>query len=292
MATAVTRTGDDVSVGALLRGWRTRRHLTQLALALEADTSARHISFIETGRSAPSRAMVLRLAERLDVPVPERNALLVAAGFAPYYPRTPLDDAAVEPLRTGLDVLLTAYEPYPALVMDGMYDIVAANSGLWALLDGVDDRLLRPPVNGMLLTLHPRGLAPRIRNLPEWRAHLLERVRRQAALRSAGALRGLYEEMAAYPPPDGRDRTPADQAAGPHDTVPYPLALPLRIEKDGRLLSFVSTVATFNTPMDVTVSELAVEAFLPADADTAAFLRSADRTGPSGSRQPVEEAAD
>ncbi|MFC9948469.1 helix-turn-helix domain-containing protein [Streptomyces pratensis] len=265
----MTRTVDDVNVGSLLRGWRRLRRVTQLELALKADSSARHISFIETGRSTPSRAMVLHLAEQLDVPVRERNSLLLAAGYAPSYPETSLAAPAMATLRAGLEQLLGAYEPNPALVMDGLYDVVTANRGVHVLLDGVADHLLQPPMNAMRLTLHPQGLAPRIRNLGEWRAHLLERMERQAALRSSEELRSLYDEVAAYPAPAGE--TPAGH--GPAGAHPY--ALPLRIEAGGRVLSFISTVTTFNTPMDVTVSELAVETFLPADTETADALRAA-----------------
>ncbi|MER6553172.1 helix-turn-helix transcriptional regulator [Streptomyces sp. NPDC020196] len=274
----MTRTVDDPKAGSLLRGWRKLRGLSQLELALRADSSARHISFIETGRSTPSRSMVLHLAEHLDVPVRERNALLMAAGHAPSYPETSLTAPEMTTLRAGLDQLLTAYEPFPALVMNGMYDVVAANKGVGMLLDGVAGHLLRPPLNAMRLTLHPEGLAPRIRNLGEWRAHLLERMDRQATLRSSDALRGLYEEVAAYPAPDDIRSGPDGRPEAPTDVqekAVHPFALPLRIEAGGRVLSFVSTATTFNTPMDVTVSELAVETFLPADPETAAALRAA-----------------
>ncbi|MER6652189.1 helix-turn-helix transcriptional regulator [Streptomyces sp. NPDC000971] len=274
----MTRTVDDPKAGSLLRGWRKLRGLSQLELALRADSSARHISFIETGRSTPSRSMVLHLAEHLDVPVRERNALLMAAGHAPSYPETSLTAPEMTTLRAGLDQLLTAYEHFPALVMNGMYDVVAANKGVGMLLDGVAGHLLRPPLNAMRLTLHPEGLAPRIRNLGEWRAHLLERMDRQATLRSSDALRGLYEEVAAYPAPDDISSGPDGRTEAPTDVqerAVHPFALPLRIEAGGRVLSFVSTATTFNTPMDVTVSELAVETFLPADPETAAALRAA-----------------
>ncbi len=275
MTTAATGARDQVTVGTLLRGWRTRRRISQLELALRADSSARHISFVETGRSLPSQAMVLRLAEHLDVPVRDRNTLLVAAGYAPAYPERPLRDPALAALRTGLDRLLAAYEPNPALLLDGMYDIVAANRGATALLDGVAEDLLRAPMNAMRLTLDPRGLAPRILNLAEWRAHLLERMERQIALRAFAPLRELYEEVAAHPVPGGRPvPVPAEAAA--------PFALPLRIEAGGQVLSFISTVTTFNTPMDVTVSELAVETFLPADAETALALRQHAATREAG----------
>jgi len=275
MTTAMARTVDDVNVGSLLRGWRKLRGVTQLELALKADSSARHISFIETGRSTPSRSMVLHLAEHLDVPVRDRNSLLMAAGYAPSYPETSLTAPAMTTLRTGLEQLLAAYEPFPALVMNGMYDVVTANKGVRLLLDGVAGHLLEPPMNAMRLTLHPQGLAPRIQNLAEWRGHLLERMERQAALRSSDALRGLYEEVAAYPAPAGTTHAAPDERAVGHGPTPPPYALPLRIEAGGCVLSFISTATTFNTPMDVTVSELAVETFLPADPETAAVLRTA-----------------
>ncbi|MFF8690668.1 helix-turn-helix domain-containing protein [Streptomyces sp. NPDC015144] len=254
----------DTGVGTLLRSWRERRRMSQLELALRADSSARHISFIETGRSRPSEEMILRLADRLDVPVRERNALLLAAGYAPRYAQTPLDDPAFGPLREGMERLLEAYEPYPAIVVDGTYDVVAANRGMAVLAEGAAEHLLTPPVNAMRLTLHPRGLAPRIRNLREWRADLLGQMERQIALVRSAELRALYEEVAAYPVPEGG-------AAGPVPSLPF--ALPLLIEHGGRTLSFVCSIGTFNTPMDVTVAELAIETFLPADRATADHLR-------------------
>ncbi|MEV8455225.1 helix-turn-helix transcriptional regulator [Streptomyces sp. NPDC052095] len=254
----------DTGVGTLLRSWRERRRISQLELALRADSSARHISFIETGRSRPSEEMILRLADRLDVPVRERNALLLAAGYAPRYAQTPLDDPAFGPLREGMERLLEAYEPYPAIVVDGTYDVVAANRGMAVLAEGAAEHLLTPPVNAMRLTLHPRGLAPRIRNLREWRADLLGQMERQIALVRSAELRELYEEVAAYPVPEGG-------VPGPVPSLPF--ALPLLIEHGGRTLSFVCSIATFNTPMDVTVAELAIETFLPADRATADHLR-------------------
>ncbi|MER7951394.1 helix-turn-helix transcriptional regulator [Streptomyces sp. NPDC096079] len=265
MTTVVTDTG----VGPLLRGWREQRRLSQLELALRADSSARHISFVETGRSRPSEEMVLKLAEHLDVPVRDRNALLLAAGYAPRYAESPLDAPRLETLRWGIQQLLDGYEPYPALVVDGTYTVVAANRGIELLLGGLPEHLLTPPMNAMRLTLHPEGLAPRIRNLREWRGHLLAQMDRQIALARSEPLRELYEEVAAYPLPERID--PEDRP----DAEPYPyFALPLRIEHEGRVLSFVSSISTFNTPMDVTVAELAIETFLPADPETVAYLRS------------------
>ncbi|WP_405621597.1 helix-turn-helix domain-containing protein [Streptomyces sp. NBC_00076] len=258
----------DRGVGPLLRAWREERRLSQLELALRADSSARHVSFIETGRSRPSEEMVLRLAEHLEVPVRERNALLLAAGYAPRYPETPLDDPALEALREGMERLIQGYEPYPALVVDALYNVVAANRGILMLLDGVPESLLAPPLNAMRLTLHPEGLAPRIRNLREWRGHLLAQMGRHIALRRSERLRALYDEVSAYPVPEEDDE--AGQPAEPG----LCFALPMRIEHEGRTLSFVSSISTFNTPMDVTVAELAIETFLPADPATVKYLHS------------------
>lgn len=273
MTTAASAAGSASAAGReagpLLRGWREQRRMSQLELALRAGSSARHISFIETGRSRPSEGMLLRLAEHLDVPVRDRNSLLLAAGYAPRYPQTPLDDPALDALRKGVERLIEGYEPYPALVVDATYNVIAANRGIALLLDSVPDRLLTPPLNAMRLTLHPDGLAPRIRNLREWRGHLLAQMERDIALRRSQPLRELYEEVAAYPRPAPATDRPA------HDEEPVPcLALPLRIEHDGRVLSFVSSVSTFNTPMDVTVAELAIETLLPADPATAKYLHS------------------
>ncbi|GHD37167.1 transcriptional regulator [Streptomyces mirabilis] len=256
-------------VGPLLRGWREQRRVSQLELALRADSSARHISFIETGRSRPSEEMVLRLAEHLDVPVRERNALLLAAGYAPHYPETPLDDPSMDALRQGMERLIQGYEPYPALVVDATYTVLAANRGITMLLEGVSESLLTPPLNAMRLTLHPEGLAPRIRNHREWRDHLLAQMERQIALARSEPLRALYEEVAAYPVPQERE----GELDGGVEPVPY-FALPLQIEHGGRVRSFISSISTFNTPMDVTVAELAIETFLPADPATVKYLQS------------------
>lgn len=257
-----------MAVGDLLRGWRRERRVSQLELALRTDSSARHISFVETGRSTPSRRLLLRLAEGLDVPVRDRNALLTAAGYAPLYPETPLDDPAMDGLARALRTLLDAHEPNPALVMNGCYDVVAANRGVALLLgDGLPEELARPPMNALRLTLHPQGLAPRIRNLAAWRGHLLERAERQLAFRPSPGLRALLDEVSGYPAPGGTDPDDGTREAA------HAYALPLHVEADGgRVLSFVSTVTTFNTPMDVTVSELAIETFLPADPATVKYL--------------------
>ncbi|WP_171109466.1 MULTISPECIES: helix-turn-helix transcriptional regulator [unclassified Streptomyces] len=254
-------------VGPLLRAWRERRRVSQLELALRAGSSARHISFVETGRSRPSEEMVLKLAEHLDVPVRERNALLLAAGYAPRYPETPLDDPALDALREGMERLIRGYEPYPALVVDATYNVLAANQGITMLLEGLPKSLLTRPPNAMRLTLHPEGLAPRIRNFRQWRGHLLAQMERQIALHRSAALRALYEEVAAYPVPE------AATGGEPAEPVPY-FALPMQIEHEGRTLSFISSISTFNTPMDVTVAELAIETLLPADPATVKYLHS------------------
>lgn len=260
----------DQGVGPLLRAWREQRRVSQLELALRAGSSARHISFVETGRSRPSEEMVLRLAEHLDVPVRDRNALLLAAGYAPHYPQTPLDDPSMAALREGMERLIQGYEPYPALVMNATYDVMAANRGILMLLDGVPESLLAPPLNAMRLTLHPEGMAPRIRNLRAWRGHLLGQMERQVALHRSEPLRALYEEVAAYPLPPGTPEDEPGEDAGAEAAAYF--ALPMRIEHEGRVLSFVSSVSTFNTPMDVTVAELAIETFLPADPATVKYL--------------------
>jgi transcriptional regulator with XRE-family HTH domain len=262
-------------VGPLLRGWREQRRVSQLELALRADSSARHISFIETGRSRPSEDMVLRLAEHLDVPVRERNALLLAAGYAPHYPETPLDDPSMDALRQGMERLIQGYEPYPALVVDATYTVLAANRGITMLLEGVGESLLTPPLNAMRLTLHPEGLAPRIRNHREWRDHLLAQMERQIALDRSEPLRALYEEVAAYPVPEPETKVVSSAEDEDEELEPVPcFALPLQIEHGGRVLSFISSISTFNTPMDVTVAELAIETFLPADPATVKYLQS------------------
>ncbi|GKQ35339.1 helix-turn-helix domain-containing protein [Streptomyces sp. A012304] len=266
MITQLLRSPGTPEVGALLRRWRDRRGVSQLELASRADSSARHISFIETGRARPSHTLLMRLAEQLDVPVRERNTLLVAAGFAPVFPETPLNDPAMETLNGELERLLAAHDPNPALVHDSLYNVVGANRSLLALVTGagVADHLMQQPLNTMRLTLHPQGLAPAIRNFAQWRAHLLEQMERQIAVSGSEALAGLYEEVSAYPVPDGPSEPPATGAA---------YALPLVIESEGRTLSFISMLTTFNTPLDVTVSELAIETFLPVDPETAAALR-------------------
>lgn len=269
MATTTTQR----PVGELLREWRERRRLSQLGLALEADVSARHLSFLETGRSRPSREMVLRLADHLDVPLRERNALLVAAGFAPVYPQRSLEDPALQPAMEAVSRVLTGYDPFPALAVDRHWTLVVANRAVAPLLAGIPADLLRPPVNVLRLSLHPDGLSARIANLGQWRAHLLERLRRQIDASADATLVALLDELKGYAGsrPGEPDFARAD--AG--------LAVPLRLRTAGGELSFLSTTMVFGAPIDVSLSELAIEAFFPADAATADALRrlANDRTG-------------
>jgi transcriptional regulator with XRE-family HTH domain len=247
--------------GTLMRQWRRRRRLSQLDLALEANVSSRHVSFMETGRSAPSRAMVLRLAAVLDVPLREQNHLLLAAGLAPAYAERSLDDPDMAAVRAGLDAVLTAYEPYPCLAVDRGWNVLAANAGAGVLLHGVAPHLLNSP-NALRISLHPDGLAPRIRNLGQWRHHVVGRLRREVAVSGSAALADLLAEIDSYP--GGFDE--ASDLGGV--VVPLELAGP-----DGSILTFLSTVTTFGTALDLTAAELSIEAFLPADEATAAALR-------------------
>jgi transcriptional regulator with XRE-family HTH domain len=247
--------------GTMMRQWRQRRRISQLDLAIEADVSSRHVSFMETGRSAPSRAMVLRLAAVLDVPLREQNRMLLAAGLAPVYAERSLDDPDMAAVRAGLDTVLTAYEPYPCLAVDHGWNILATNAGAGVLIQGVAPHLLNQP-NALRISLHPDGLAPRIRNLGQWRHHVIGRLRREVAVSGSEALAVLLAEIESYP--GGFD--------GTHDLGG--VVVPLELDgHDGTVLRFLSTVTTFGTALDLTAAELSIEAFLPADAATAAALR-------------------
>jgi len=252
------------NVGPLLREWRTRRRLSQLDLALEAGVSARHVSFLETGRSRPSADMVLQLAETLDVPLRDRNQLLLAAGHAPLYGQRALDEPAMESVREAIERVLAGHDPYPAVVVDRHWGMVSANRAAGLLLAGVAPHLLEPPVNVLRVSLHPEGLAPRIANLGEWRAHLLERLGRQAVTTGDPALASLHEELAAYP---------GGEPPAVHDLDAGEIATPLRLLAGDDELAFISTITTFGTATDVTVSELSIEAFFPADEATAKWIR-------------------
>jgi transcriptional regulator with XRE-family HTH domain len=256
--------------GTLLRDWRRRRRLSQLDLALEAGVSARHLSFLETGRSRPSREMVLHLSEQLDVPLRDRNQLLLAAGFAPAYAERGLEAPDMAAVREALDRILKGHEPYPAVIVDRWWDLAGANAGVALLTARVAPHLLAAPANALRITLHPEGMAPYIRNLAEWRAHLLDRLRRQVAVTGDERLAALQDELAAYP--GGEAKLPAHEPG---------IAVPLKIDADGTELAFFSTISTFGTAVDITLAELAIEAFFPADEATGDYVRSA--TMPSSS---------
>lgn len=255
--------------GDHLRAWRQRRHLSQLDLAGHAEISARHLSFVETGRAAPSRDMVLRLAERLDVPLRERNVLLVAAGFAPAFPDRPLDDPALSAARQAVETILKAHEPYPALAVDRHWTLISANRMVAPLLDGVAPSLLTPPLNVMRLSFHPEGLAPRTVNLADWCSHLLARLHRQIEATADPALIALCDELKTYPIP---------ARSTPRTNMAEDVAVPFRMRAGHDVLSFISTTMIFGTPVDVTLSELALETFFPADEKTTAFLRELSET--------------
>jgi transcriptional regulator with XRE-family HTH domain len=249
--------------------------LSQLALALDAEVSTRHLSFLETGRARPSREMILRLTERLEVPLRERNTMLLAAGFAPAYPERDLDDPALVVARAAVDRVLAGHEPFPALAVDRYWTLVAANRVVPALLTGVAPHLLQPPINVLRLSLHPDGLAARIANLPEWRAHLLARLSRQVELTADRRLSALLEELREYAGDRGTRGT--DESVSDHHQASP--AVPLRLQTEHGLLSLISTTMVFGTPIDVTISELAIEAFFPADTVTADLLQRIARNG-------------
>jgi len=258
------------AVGSLLREWRQRRRLSQLDLACDAGISSRHLSFLETGRSSPSREMILCLAEQLKVPLRERNILLIAAGYAPVFPERPLSAPALLAARKAVDLVLTGHEPYPALAIDRHWNLVAANSAVAPLLAGADGALLRAPVNVLRLTLHPAGLAPRIANLPEWRTHLLERLRRQIELTADSALASLMNELRAYPATNQLQTDKSKQSRDYGGVV-----VPFELITNAGVLAFFSTTTVFGTPVDITLSELALESFFPADETTFEALRRA-----------------
>jgi transcriptional regulator with XRE-family HTH domain len=252
----------DRPVGELLREWRHRRRLSQLDLAIQAEVSTRHVSFVETGRTVPSSAMVLRLAEHLGIPLRERNRLLVAAGHAPIIRERPLGDPHLASARNVLEQILRGHEPYPALAVDRRWNLLFANTAIDVFLEGVEASLLRPPVNMMRLGLHPGGFAPRLRNLGQVRSYLLPRLARQVAHTGDPELSALYEELLSYGPDS--DPPPPD---------PADIALPIRISHLGAELCFFNTVTTFGAAFDVTLEEIAVEAYFPADDHTARFFR-------------------
>jgi transcriptional regulator with XRE-family HTH domain len=258
----MAETGTYEDVGSLLREWRGRRRLTQLELALDAGVSARHLSFVETGRSKPGRDMLLAVADQLQIPFRDRNHLLLAAGHAPEFPERSLTDPDLAPVREALDEILAAHEPYPAVVFDRGWNLVAMNGPMAAVgaLVEVDPALLEPPINLLRLGLHPRGMAPLIINLAEWRAHFMQRLARQIAISGDDDLRSLLDEIAAYPVPEGED----DRAGGGELLGPVRVHAPT-----GGEWSFFGMFAGFDTPFEVTTSELALELLFPADQVTA-----------------------
>lgn len=259
-------------VGHLIRDWRQRRRLTQLDLACDAEISTRHLSFVETGRAKPSREMLMHLSELLDMPLRERNALLVAAGFAPVFRECALDDPAMAKAREALEIVLNAHEPFPAIVVDRHWNLRMANRAAHRLLAGIPPEKLVAPVNVLRLSLEPDALAKHIVNIGEWRAHLLARLRTQVAASGDATLRSLHEELAALPPLPGERHEPP--------STPFPDVV-VRLELDAPVgrLSLFSTITVFGTPVDVTLSELALEAFYPADEATGALLRAMASAG-------------
>ncbi|WP_399892086.1 helix-turn-helix domain-containing protein [Streptomyces sp. BBFR51] len=269
------------TVGELIRQWRHRRRLSQLDLALAADVSARHVSLIETGKSNPSADMVLRLADQLDVPLRDRNRLLLAAGFAPRYAERPLDDDALSAARDAVERVLRAHEPYPAVAFDRRWDIVMTNRALEPFFADVDPDLLKPPMNLVRLGLDPRGFAPLVVNLADVRAVFRSRIRRQLAVAPDGELTALYEELLESNSEDtSRQSTETD------------VVIPMILRFDGRELRLFSTITTFGTPMDITLDEVAIELYYPADAESASYFEeskaaleqppAADRRGTDG----------
>jgi transcriptional regulator with XRE-family HTH domain len=259
---AYARAMPSAPVGDLLRDWRQRRRLSQLDLALEAGVSTRHLSFVETGRAKPSPEMVIHLAEELEVPLRERNRLLLAAGYAPVYEERELDAPEMQPVHDAIQLVLDGHDPYPAITVDRGWALVASNRAAGLLMAGLPEDLLAPPMNVLRASLHPDGLAPRIANLGQWKAHLLQRLAREAAVTGDPALRALHQELDGYPAP------PGDGEVG--DVV-----VPLRLRIPGGELRFFSTVTTFGTAVDITVEELSIESFFPADRETAERLRRA-----------------
>jgi transcriptional regulator with XRE-family HTH domain len=253
-------------VGDLLREWRQRRRISQLDLALDAEVSAKHVSFVETGRAQPSREMILRFAEHLQVPLRDRNLLLNAGGFAAVFPERSLDDAALTTARRAVDLVLRGHEPYPAIAIDRHWTLVAANRAVAPLTAGIPPALLQPPTNVLRLSLHPDGLAPRIVNYGEWRAHVIDRVSRQLETTADAVLADLLSELRQYPAPS----EPAPTLSQRHYEG---VVVPFELRTGSGVLAFISTTTVFGTPVDITLSELAVESFFPADDETAEALR-------------------
>jgi transcriptional regulator with XRE-family HTH domain len=256
-------------VGELLRDWRQRRRMSQLTLAVEANVSTRHLSFVESGRSAPSREMILHLCEHLDIPLRERNRLLLAAGFAPGYAERSLSDPELRAAHQAMSAVLNGHDPYPAIAIDRRWTLVAANRAVGPLLTDCAPELLAGSINVLRLSLHPNGLAPRIDNYAQWRSHLLHRVNRSIELSADPELIELHKELSSYPAP------PHSSAAPTRHEPMHELIIPMRLRSPLGMLSFISTTTVFGSPLEVSLSELAIEAFYPADPATAEALRRA-----------------
>jgi len=254
------------TAGSLLKIWRERRRKSQLDLALDAEISTRHLSFVETGRARPSREMILLLAEHLEVPLRERNKILIVAGFAPVYSEKSFDDVSLSAARRAIGLILKGHEPFPALAVDRHWNMVAANKTMSLLLTEISPELLEPPVNVLRLSLHPEGLARRIVNLHEWREHLLLRLKKQVADTADLGLEELLKELSGYKITGrrGSEKLSKNEAG---------IVVPLKIESKFGTLSFISTTTVFGTPVDVTVSEIALETFFPADEQTSRIFR-------------------
>jgi transcriptional regulator with XRE-family HTH domain len=248
------------TVGNLLKLWRERRRKSQLELSLDAEISTRHLSFVETGRAKPSREMILLLAENLQIPLRERNKILIAGNYAPIFSEKSFDDVSLAAVRTAIDLILQGHEPFPALAVDRHWNMVAANKVVPILLEDVSPKLLEDPINVLRLSLHPEGLAPKIRNFQQWRNHILKRLRKQTDDSADEGLEELFEELSSYKF-EGKSNGKSTQA-NPE------IVVPLQIESKFGLLSFISTTTIFGTPVDVTVSEIALETFFPADEQT------------------------
>ena len=262
-----------VHIGDHLREWRQRRRMSQLDLAVDAEISTRHLSFVESGRSQPSREMLLHLAERLDVPLRERNLLLVSAGYAPVFAERPIGDPALTSARKAIELVLRGHEPYPALAIDRHWTLIAHNRLVPLLLAMADEELRRPPINVLRLSLHPKGLAPRIANLAEWREHLLARLRRQVDITADPLMIELMKELERYPRPRSPQPIGSSMEHGAGGVV-----VPLRLATPSGVLSFISTTTVFGTPIDITLSELALETFFPADPATGDALHRMAKT--------------
>ena len=276
-----------MGIGARLREWRARRGLSQLELALDAGISARHLSFVETGRSKPGRDLLLRITEQLGLPFRESNELLLAAGHAPAFPEHGLHDPELAPVREALELIISGHEPYPAVVVDRGWNVVAASSAVQALAQWVDSDLRQPPLNAMRVGLHPRGVARWVINLGDVHAYFAGRLRRQVALTGDARLAALLEEVEGYPAPEPEHDPITEAAAG---MILTPL-MRFRNPFGGGELSFFATVATFGTAAEVTTSELSIELAFPADSATAAALRNIARsvspTQPETQRPPA-----